>query len=203
MRRMIVPVVVAALLGAAVIPLYAQNGGNAASRANGAQASRQGAGSLQQVMAELATPDGRIRVLAAMTGIPEAQLKQAEKIYQDAQQEMKTDQAEIDVRKAELTRALIDEKPNMTNVQDLLHQGLDWEYKLRLAQIQRDLRVRQLLGDTNWTEYRTAVQLLDRLVSTRLRGGPASTNRPPANLNRREQALMDRLQLGGPGGQGN
>jgi hypothetical protein len=182
----------------AISPLLAQNNGPAAANAPGSVER----GALQRLFLELQRPDGRIHVLAAMTGAPAEKLKKAEEIRVAAERELRADQAEIEVRKAQLTRVLIDTHPNMADVQKYLREGADWEYKMRLAQIERDLHIRGLLGDSDWSRYQAGVRLLDRLDGRGLRQ-PGTRSAEP--LSTAERELLLRLQSLGPqtGNQGN
>ncbi|HUX12105.1 MAG TPA: hypothetical protein VMW87_03705 [Spirochaetia bacterium] len=154
------------LLSGAFAPLFAQN--NADGSVAGAGFAGVDRATLQNVYAHLATPDGRMRVLSTMTGIPEQKLKKADELRQAAAQEQRTDQAEIDIRKAQLTRLLLDPHPNMLDVEKVLREGLDWEYKIRLGEIRRDLTIRDLLGDQDWSRFRVATRLIDRIDRARM-----------------------------------
>ncbi|WP_455381347.1 hypothetical protein [Salinispira pacifica] len=190
------------LLSLALTPLIAQTAGGPRSGQQGSRAPGSGPaaaaqggldqGALQRLSIRIATPEGRIAVLSAVTGIDEQKIREAEKIKADTDQELRADQAEIDIRKAQLTRVLLDTHPKMSEVEKYLHEGLDWEYKLRLAQIQRDLRIRSLLGDRDWSRYRGAVRLVDRLQSARF--DQLSTDAQNGRLTPGERELMQRLR---------
>jgi hypothetical protein len=172
-----------------VIPAFAQS--------TGADANRN---TLQRVFAQLATPDGRGRLIQAITGIPAEKVQRAEQLRANSDMEVRRFQAEINIRKAELTRVLLDSKPDMNRVQKILKEALDWEYKLRLAEIERDVKVRELLGDRNWGRYREARRFLgdlDRIRLQRLADDQTGGNlRTPENrsLSPSEQQLLRRLE---------
>ncbi len=184
------------LLSSALVPLFAQNNAGAGGAAGSGFAGVDRA-TLQTVYAQLATPEGRMRVLSTMTGIPEQKLKKAEELRQAAAQEQRTDQAEIDIRKAQLTRLLLDTHPNMADVQKILREGLDWEYKIRLGEIRRDLTIRDLLGDQDWSRFRMATRLVDRIDRVRLQqlsGGGAAGDRGAQQLTPQDRELLLRLR---------
>jgi hypothetical protein len=46
----------------------------------------------------------------------------------------------------------------MKQVENLLRASLDWEYKLRLAQITRQVEIRELLGNSKYARLVEAVR---------------------------------------------
>jgi hypothetical protein len=65
---------------------------------------------------------------------------------------------EIDVLKAQLKKALFQDPVDMNEVERLLRASLDWEYKLRLAQITRQVEIRKLLGDRKYARLFEALR---------------------------------------------
>lgn len=52
---------------------------------------------------------------------------------------------------ARLARLLLDEKPDMVEIQKIVRQSLEAEYTIRMVQIQRSMALREILGDKRWT----------------------------------------------------
>ncbi len=102
-------------------------------------------------------------------GLSDSQIDQATAIYDRTQKDVREARVELDVLKAELRRALYQGATDMTQVEKLLRSSMDWEYKLRLAQISRQVELRKLLGD------RLYARLLEAIHEHRRggRGGPA------------------------------
>jgi len=145
----------------------------------------------------LATDGGRERLLEAATTLPNAKIQRASQITGNFSAQLKKYQAEIDVRKAELTRVLLDTHPDMKQVERILKVALNWEYRMRLGEIERDVEVRNVLGDRGWGVYREAQRVLDTLDSMRIQALAAGRQYNTGLLLRlppREQELLLQLE---------
>jgi hypothetical protein len=91
-------------------------------------------------------------------GLSEEQREQARGIVERTQKEIREARAEIDVRKAELRRLLIREPVDMAQVEKQLRASLEWEYRLRLAQISRQVELRRVLGDRDYARLMQAIR---------------------------------------------
>ncbi len=60
--------------------------------------------------------------------------------------------------KAQLRKLLFEEQVNMREVERMLRQSLEWELKERLAQIRRQVELRELLGDAKYARMSQAVE---------------------------------------------
>lgn len=58
--------------------------------------------------------------------------------------------ADREVKASELKRLLLDPKVDMAAVQKTLHEGMELEYKVRMAQIERTIKAREILGPERW-----------------------------------------------------
>jgi len=125
-------------------------------------------GALAPLLSILATAGGRERLLEAATTLPNGKIQRAAQITRNFSDQLKKYQAEIDVRKAELTRVLLDTHPDMKQVERILKEALNWEYRMRFGEIERDVQVRNVLGDRGWGTYREAQRVLDTLDSMRI-----------------------------------
>jgi Spy/CpxP family protein refolding chaperone len=85
-------------------------------------------------------------------GLSQEQIDQARMIYEQTQKSVREARAEIDVLRSELRRLLLREPVDMGQVERQLRASLEWEYRLRLAQISRQVELRRLLGDRDWTQ---------------------------------------------------
>lgn len=154
-------------------------------------------GALAPLLSMLATDGGRERLLEAATTLPNAKIQRAAQITGNFSAQLKKYQAEIDVRKAELTRVLLDTHPDMKQVERILKEALNWEYRMRLGEIERDVEVRNVLGDRGWGVYREAQRVLDTLDSMRIQALAAGRQYNTGLLLRlppREQELLLQLE---------
>ena len=65
---------------------------------------------------------------------------------------------ELEIVTARLKRALLPAEPRMREVEELLREAMDWEFRIRLAEIRRQVRIRQVLGDERYTRIRELVR---------------------------------------------
>ncbi len=91
-------------------------------------------------------------------GLSEEQGAQVREIYERTQKSIRESRAEIDVLKAELRRLLLREPVDMNQVEKQLRASLEWEYRLRLAQISRQVELRQALGDRDYARLMELVR---------------------------------------------
>jgi hypothetical protein len=91
-------------------------------------------------------------------GLSEAQMEQARGIFERTQKSIREARAEIDVLKAEMRRLLLREAVDMAQVEKQLRASLEWEYRLRLAQISRQVELRRLLGDRDYARLMEAIR---------------------------------------------
>jgi Spy/CpxP family protein refolding chaperone len=91
-------------------------------------------------------------------GLNDQQIGQVREIFERADKVVRESRAEIDVLKAELRRALLREPVDMAQVEKQLRSGLEWEYRLRLAQIRRQVDLRHLLGDETYARLMQALR---------------------------------------------
>ncbi len=91
-------------------------------------------------------------------GLGEEQIGQVRDIFERADKVIREARAEIDVLKAELRRLLLREPVDMEQVEKQLRASLEWEYRLRLAQIRRQVDLRRLLGDETYARLMQALR---------------------------------------------
>ena len=91
-------------------------------------------------------------------GLSEEQIDQARAIFESTQKSVREARAEIDVLRAELRRLLLREPVDMAQVERQLRASLEWEYRLRLAQISRQVQLRRLLGDWDYARLMEAIR---------------------------------------------
>jgi hypothetical protein len=107
-----------------------------------------------------------------------------QKVWDDSQKSIQVANADRDVKASELKRLLLESPVNMNAVQKSLRDAMDIEYKIRLAQIERVVKAREILGEKRWAD----VQRYIRGLTMRMRqnrdergpdgNGPDRPNRP-------------------------
>lgn len=98
------------------------------------------------------------RQLWQRLGLTEQESEQVLAVFDRTEQTIRQSRLEIDVLKAELKKLLFQEKVDMQEVEKLLRSSLEWEYRLRLAQITRQVDLRRLLGDRKYARLLEAVK---------------------------------------------
>lgn len=64
--------------------------------------------------------------------------------------ELELARAEIRELQARLARLMLDAKPDMKAIEKTVRQSLDAEYRIRMAQVRRNIALREILGDKRW-----------------------------------------------------
>ena len=104
---------------------------------------------------------------------------------------MREAQAELNIRRAQLERLLLDPDPDMKQVERLLQSTVDWKLKSEMAAIRLRVEIRKIVGEQKWD------QLLRMGRASRLRGVRDGDSRPDAGAPRRPPAPAP----GAPGAQ--
>jgi hypothetical protein len=91
-------------------------------------------------------------------GLTEEEVGRARAIYERTEQVIREAQVELDVLKAEMRRLLYREQVEMAAVEKQLRASMEWEYRLRLAQITRQVELRRLLGDRKYARLMEEVR---------------------------------------------
>ena len=104
--------------------------------------------------------------------LKQEEVQKIQEIFEKTEREIREARLEIDVLRAQLRKLLFQEQVNMREVERLLRQSLDWEFKERMAQIRRQVELRELLGDAKYARMTQAFQrrqFFDREQERRLR----------------------------------
>lgn len=86
------------------------------------------------------------------------QVEKIREIFEDTEKEIRQAGLEIDVLRAQLRKLLFEEQVNMREVEGTLRQSLEWELKQRMAQIRRQVELRELLGDAKYARMSQAIE---------------------------------------------
>ena len=82
--------------------------------------------------------------------LTDTEVKNLRELWDSSQNAIKVINADRDVKASELKRLLVETKVDMNAVQKTLREAMDLEYKLRLAQIERTVKARDILGEERW-----------------------------------------------------
>lgn len=90
--------------------------------------------------------------------LDEQQVEKIREIFEETEKEIRQARVEIDVLRAQLRKLLFEEQVNMQEVERMLRQSLEWELKQRMAQIRRQVELRELLGDAKYARMSQAIE---------------------------------------------
>ena len=91
-------------------------------------------------------------------GLEEEEVQRIREIFEETERAIRQARLEIDVLRAQLRKVLFEEQVNMREVERMLRQSLEWELKERMAQIRRQVELRELLGDAKYARMSQAVE---------------------------------------------
>jgi hypothetical protein len=105
--------------------------------------------------------------------------------------------AELNIKKAELARLLLDDDPNERQIERVLRESAEIEVELRMLEIRRELAIRDIVGTERWTAILrnlrnrpnvssspTALEVLERIQSIQ------------SEFRNRQSQLIERLRTG-------
>jgi hypothetical protein len=93
----------------------------------------------------------------------EEEIEHIREIFEQTEKEIREARLEIDILRAQLRKLLFQQQVNLREVERLLRDSLEWEMKERMAQIQRQVQLRSLLGDTKYARLTEAVEARKRV----------------------------------------
>jgi hypothetical protein len=108
--------------------------------------------------------------------LTDKEVQDLKNLWNDTQKQMELARADREVRASELKRLLLETPVNMSAVQKSLRDAMDVEYRLRLAQIDRAVKAKEILGDKRWAD----LQKMMRGLAGRMRGMNRDNRRPNA-----------------------
>jgi hypothetical protein len=89
------------------------------------------------------------RVLLAL-GLDSDEIRQVVELSRESNEEVRRLQADLQVQKAELARLLLDDNPNMRQIERNLRGSADIEVRIRLVEIEREIAIREIVGTDRW-----------------------------------------------------
>lgn len=100
-----------------------------------------------QAKANMPAKAGKV---SAEFDLSDLEVTEMEKIVDRHTQNFRVAEADLDILKAQIQKELILEKPSMDAIKPLVHQSMVIEETIRLAQIERLLAIRKVLGENRW-----------------------------------------------------
>ena len=82
--------------------------------------------------------------------LSQEEIEKIEGILESSEQAIRTARAEIGIRQAQISRLMVDAKPDMEKISALVKESLDWEHKVRMAQLERQISIRTVVGEERW-----------------------------------------------------
>lgn len=166
------------IVGMLVLILSVSVGGAATAQEGGP------GGVLGRIMMELEDA-GDLRFIGELAEIDEETMEQVVEIRNDADEAIRVAKSEIEIVQARIQRLLLEDDPNLDRIEDLVREASQWEVDIRMAQIERDVAIRRLIGDNAWA----------RLLQTRRIIGEAQRLRMEA-ATRERMEMLERQFLG-------
>jgi len=113
---------------------------------------------LMALVAAGAFAQGYSQQLLKGLGLNDSQITQILSIQDATQATLAKDRAQLRVATAQVAAMLVDQNVAMADVEKAVRAANEWEVQIRLAQIQRELSIRKLIGDSKWRELVRAVR---------------------------------------------
>ena len=119
-------------------------------------------------------------------GLTEQQVEQLKSIYEEAEKIIKEAQLDIEIQKAELKKLLFRSNVDLRQVEIRLRSILEFEYKLRLAEITREVKARGVIGDKEWARLTQMIRTRrEAVVRERKQPEPEPGERPDSKSKRK------------------
>ena len=131
-------------------------------------------------------------------GLNDTEIDGIREIVQDVQPANARLMAELNIKKAELARLLVDENPNQRQIERNLRESAEIEVQLRMIEIRRELAIREVVGTDRWTAILRAVRTRNRLVTPQeAREIIESLTRAQSAFRERQEEIARRLREAG------
>jgi parvulin-like peptidyl-prolyl isomerase len=104
------------------------------------------------------------RQMLKRLGLTDDQISQFSVIQQQALPEIRSAQADMRQAKEALAQLLMDPRADPQEIDRRVHAVTDAEARLRIAQIRREMAVRQLIGDRAWQKLVLSLRLRRELL---------------------------------------
>lgn len=128
-------------------------------------------------------------------GLDSSEIERVLVAQQEANVTIRRLEADLAVQKAELARLLLDERPNMRLIERNLRESAEIEVDIRLAEIRREIAVREIVGTDRWARlvqtFRIRQQEIAQEFSTEAAARFQDLQR---TIDEKQRALTDLMQ---------
>lgn len=116
-------------------------------------------------------------------GMSQEQITMVLRLQQEAQQRMQIANAELGVLKAQLTRELVNEHPDMNKVEKILEETLKYRLQNEMDTIKLRVRLKEEVGEENWRKILIVRKRITQSAEQSSNPGtrPDPTPNPPEN----------------------
>jgi hypothetical protein len=90
----------------------------------------------------------------------EAEVTFIEKTIAKFRDRIANDRAEIDIIRAQVAKLLLPKQPNLDQIKEQVKKSLEFEGDIRVAEIERQIDLRNQFGDDRWTSLWQRVRAL-------------------------------------------
>jgi hypothetical protein len=103
------------------------------------------------VAAALAAQEPYSEGLLKNLGLENEAIEEIQEIQRESAADIRLKRAELEVRKAELARLLVDDDPSLRAIERNLRDTAGIEVEVRMLEIERELAIREVVGTDRWT----------------------------------------------------
>lgn len=115
--------------------------------------------------------------LREQLALKENEIRELAALWKQTQREIQLATADREVAASELRRLLLDEKIDMVAVKKTLREGMEIEYRIRLLEIERAVKAREILGERRWAQMQSMLRNLAQRKKQEA-DDPSATVRP-------------------------
>jgi len=119
------------------------------------------------------------------------ELDQIERILDADEEAISKARAEVQILQARIARLLLEKEPPMDKVRALVKESLDWELQVRMAQIERQIAIRKVVGEERWGKVMQYARLAAARAGKAIKSAAADKE---AAVLRRVQEILARLK---------
>jgi hypothetical protein len=102
--------------------------------------------------------DGIETPLLERLGIPQEDIERIEQLRYEAQKTIQAAEAELAIYRARIRKLLLNAEADLREVEKMLREAMNYELRIRLTQIEQELKIRRLLGEENWDKVVRAMR---------------------------------------------
>jgi len=114
-------------------------------------------------------------------GLTQQQVEKLTLIYEEAEKIIREARLDIDIERAQLKKLLFESTVDLRQVERRLKSILDLEYKLRLAEITREVKARKVIGDKEWARLTQMIRARREAVARERRQPEPGPNPKPGS----------------------